>query len=172
MLSSKNPTASEQRPQDILSPKRAPHIHGKPTSEQPVSPQNKLPQWPTQDMTEADLSTLSEAILGEMDTIDQKIKQLENYIQQQGKFKAPALSSTQRAFQRGPLCCGGIHAEQDLLDAEKELSPQERLYLLEQGKQAKQKRIDEIERIREEREEQERLAAEKRRLEEERLREE
>ena len=45
-------------------------------------------------MTEADLSTLTGVIKNEMDTIDQKIKQLENYISQQGKFRAPALSST------------------------------------------------------------------------------
>lgn len=100
-------TGTEQPPKDVASPKRA-----KPAPEKPHSPPHQAPpQWPTDDMTDADLSTLSEVIQSEMETIDQKIKLLEHYIAQQEKFRAPSLSSTQRAFQRGPTCCGGIHAE-------------------------------------------------------------
>lgn len=91
--------------------------------------------FPTYDMTQEELSTYRENIADEMETIDTKIKLLQTHIEKQGKFQAPVLSSTKRAHQRGPLCCGGIHAEQDLHDAEhKPMSAQERLMLLEQGK--------------------------------------
>ena len=126
-------------------------------------------QMPTDKMTEAELTSVSEAITSDMEALDQKIKQLEAYIAQQGKFRAPALSSTQRAFSRGPTCCGGIHAEQDLADS-KELTPQERLFVLNQARQAKSKLIADIQRIRSEREERERQELERLRREQERER--